>query len=70
MWVDFTVVTGTKPRTGGFGIICTYKIVSSILLQAEFDYYGSGGTPIIRYRMKANNQWYKWTEFTGTLLNS
>lgn len=70
VWVDFAVVTGTLPRSGGFGIICTYKIVAGILLQVEYDYYGAAGTPIIRYRMYANNQWYKWAEFTGTLLNS
>ena len=70
VWVNFAIVTGTLPKTTGFGIICTYEIISSVLLQVEFDYYSTSGKPIIRYRMYANNQWYNWTQFTGTMLGS
>lgn len=70
VWVDFSVVTGTLPKTAGYGIICTFRISSFIFLQVVFDYYSASGTPIIRYRMYANNQWYRWTQFTGTLSNA
>ncbi len=70
VWVDFATVTGAKPKTTGYGMICTFMITVNVLVQVEFDYYSTAGTPIIRYRMFANNQWYKWTEFTGTLLTA
>lgn len=70
VWVDFSTVTGTIPKTTGYGIICTFKIAENIVVQLEFDYYGTAGTPKIHYRIYANNQWYRWTEFTGTLLGA
>lgn len=70
VWVNFTTVTGALPKTTGFGIICTYKIVAGMLLQVAFNFHGNISTPYIYYRIYANSQWYKWASFTGTLLDA
>lgn len=71
MWLDFSKATGTLPPTNtGFGIICTFRINSTIFVQVEFEYYSTAKTPIIHYRLYTNNQWYKWASFTGTLLDA
>lgn len=70
VWVNFATVTGTLPKTTGYGIICTYKIVSNILLQVAFNFHGDTSTPYIYYRIDANGRWYKWGSFTGTMLDA
>lgn len=68
VWVNFTVVTGTLPKSTGYGIICTFKASSTV--QVAFNFHGNTSTPYIYYRIYANGQWYKWASLTGTLLDA
>lgn len=70
IWVNFSTVAGTLPQNTGFGIICAFRINPTVFVQVGFNYYSTSGTPIIYYRMYTNDQWYKWTKFVGTMLNS